>query len=91
MALQGSQILIKQRKFQVIGIKNKTIGPVCGGTQESFFLHGGSPPPLPPPPQGLTLYPTVEPPLTATSLQRSLFSASKVVIEERFNHRRPKP
>ena len=90
MALQGSQILIEQRKFQVIGIKNKTIGPVCGGTQESFF-YMAAPPPPPPPPQGLTLYPTVEPPLTATSLQRSLFSASKVVIEERFNHRRPKP
>ena len=31
----------------MIGIKNKTIGPVCRGTQESFFLRGGSPTPPP--------------------------------------------
>ena len=32
IALQGSQILIEQRKFQVIGIENNTIGPVRRGT-----------------------------------------------------------
>ena len=30
----------------MIGIKNKTIGPVCRGTQESFFFYVE--PPLPP-------------------------------------------
>ena len=85
---QGSPILIEQWEFQVIGIENKTIGPACRGTQESFIFTWRPPPPLP---QGLTLYPTVEPPLTATSQQRTVFSASKVAIEERFNHRRPKP
>ena len=31
----------------MIGIKNKSMGPVCRGTQESFFLRGGSPTPPP--------------------------------------------
>ena len=44
---QGSPILIEQREFQVIGIENKTIGPACRGTQESFIFTRRPPPPPP--------------------------------------------